>query len=84
MTIAEDIDRRLETARRHGWKCRLRRSHVEEIAANIDYWIGRGLPPAAAKRIKRAMNLRLGTASPGARLSEAEVAAIRPAAEGTA
>ena len=76
--IAEEIEHRIDLARRRGWKCRLRRVHVEEIAGEIGYWLARGLPDAAAKRIQRAAKVRLGTASPGARLSEAEVAAMLP------
>lgn len=78
------IERRLEAARREGWKLRLRHDDCREIAADLDAWRARGLPPSAAKRIERAAAIYLGTASPGARLSVEEVQAVRPAGKAAA
>ena len=85
---------RLAAARSRGWSLRLThrdcvalvsdgaRDHSEEPPGSVlAEWLGRGLPPAAAKRIERAATLELGSASPGVRLSEREVAAIGPVKE---
>ncbi len=71
-----EITARIDACLRNGWTCRLTPGHVSAIACDIDTWVDRGLPEAAAMRIYRAAKR-----ARGARLNVEEMRDIDLAAD---
>ena len=68
-----DVHRRLVTAQRHGWTCRLPASAVSLLLDDVQVWLDHGLPRAALERVSRAHRRGRGR---GVRLTLDEVRAI--------
>ena len=77
MSSRPPLDQRLAAARREGWSLKLHAADCDQIAADPDIWLERGLAPRALKRIQAAIvrTARYGYEN-GARLSVDEASAI--------
>ena len=80
MSSRPPLDQRLAAARRKGWSLKLHAADCDQIAADPNIWLERGLAPRALQRIQAAIvrTARYGYEN-GARLSVNEASAIRPA-----
>ena len=80
MSSRPPLGQRLTAARREGWSLKLHAADCDQIAADPDRWLERGLAPRALKRIQAAIvRTALYRHENGARLSVDEASAIRPA-----
>ena len=52
--VERDALRRIRSAARRGWSCRLKVYHAAAILHRVDEWAARGLRGAAAVRIRAA------------------------------
>lgn len=78
MSSRPPLDQRLAAARREGWSLKLHAADCDQIAADPDIWLERGLAPRALKRIQAAI-VRTARYGYDARLSVNSTSTIRPA-----